>query len=163
MKCPRPLYLDEGGSQLNCPRCGDKVGFLEKVTACPTCGSQLCGRCAAWEGCESSAASAEQGSEEEVQMKLCSEDCAYSQYARFIQAIDPATPLVLNDDGHVGFTVSVAEADDGTPPSYISFALKMLDPRAYAKAASVAPEVRPLYDRVKRDLTEGRRDFREGY
>ena len=148
---------------MNCPSCGANVGFMEKVAACPTCGSHLCGKCAAWEGCESIAASDEQGSGEEVQMKLCSEDCAYSQYARFIRTIDPETLLVLSDDEHVGFTVSVAETDDETPPSYISFALKRLDPQAYAKAASVAPEVRPLYDRVKQNLTEGRRTFSEGY
>ena len=139
------------------------MGFLNKVMECPTCGEHLCGKCAEWEACESNAASSESGSDEEVLMALCSEECAFGLYARFIQTIDPSAPLILNDDAHVGFSLSVNAAEDGMLPSYISFALKRLDPRDHAEAASLAPEVRPLYDRVKRDLTDGRRDFSEGY
>jgi hypothetical protein len=103
-----------------------------------------------------------EGSDEEVQMAMCSEDCAFAQYARFIQTIDAKAPLVLNDDAHVGLTLQVEPEEEDTPPSYITFNLKRLDPRDNAKAASLAADVRPFYERVKRDLAESRRNFREG-
>jgi len=148
---------------MDCPRCGAKVGFLNTASACPTCGSQVCEKCAEWEARESRAADGTSGSDGEVQMAMCSEDCAFGQYARFIQTIDPKASIVLNEDAHDGLDVAVEPEEDYTPPSYISFSLKRLDPRDHVKAASLAPDVRPFYDRVKRDLTEGRRTFREGY
>ncbi len=147
---------------MDCPRCGAKVGFLNTASVCPTCGGQVCGKCAAYEASESHSTEIMQGSDEEVQTAMCSEDCAFGLYARFIKTIDPTAPLVLNDDAHVGLTLQVEPQEDDTPPSYITFNLKRLDARDDAKAASQASDARPFYDRVKRDLTEGRRDFREG-
>jgi hypothetical protein len=148
---------------MDCSRCGAKVGFLNKVMACPTCGCQVCGKCAEWEARASHGADSSSGSVEEVQMAMCSEDCAFGQYATFIKTIDPTASIVLVEDEHVGLDLEVEPEEDDTPPSFISFSKKRLDPRDNVKASSSAPDVRPFYDRVKRDLTEGRRNFREGY
>ena len=148
---------------MECPRCGAKLGLLNPKKACATCGRPVCGKCAEWSGAEFHAARGKSGSYNEIDMELCSEDCAFGQYARFIRTIDPKTPLVLNDEGHVGLDVAVDSGEEVMTPTSIAFNLKRLDPRDHIKDASLAPEVRPLYDRVKRDLTEGRRAFREDY
>jgi hypothetical protein len=103
------------------------------------------------------------GSDGEVQLAMCSEDCAYGQHATFIQTVDPTASIVLNEDAPTGLDLEVEPSEDDTPPCYIFFSKKRLDPRGDVKAASPAPDVRPFFDRVKRDLTEGRRTFREQY
>jgi len=146
---------------MDCPRCGARVGFMNPQIACAACGRPICGECSEWEMFETHARALKIGRGGDRQMQLCSDECAFGQYERFIQAVDPTAPYVLSDAGHINIDLSTDTRSSRR--DNIGFNREGLDPMDFTEATSMEPESRPLYDRIRKDLTDRRMAFREDY
>ncbi len=145
----------------NCPSCGRPLGFfkLNWQQECGICGKAICYKCREWEGAEWLVARCGIRGDGMGSSSLCSTDCAFKFYERYIQAVPPSVGLILYNVGNVGVGLEREEPKGKA----VTFSHTRSDPREHPQEAPMAPEASRLYERIKSDLSKRRVTFKEEF
>ena len=90
---------------------------------------------------------------------ICSENCGFTAYTRYIESIRQDSPILLLNEANIG--VELREDLQDNPRGISIGPLKIEDGREILKGNKMAPEVVPLYKRIKEDLVKRKRVFKE--
>jgi hypothetical protein len=145
----------------NCPNCGVKLGFFNKQISCKYCGSGFCGKCQIYAIMVMTGKTDTWMGETLEDYYVCSLRCWYAAYKQFINSTRKKMPIIITNTGNVGLSVTEDTKDH---PKGIYFSYMKTDPRkAGGEGSGYIPEVKPMYDRVKKDLEKRKRKITEDY
>ena len=144
-----------------CIRCGNKIGFLNKERRCEFCNKQFCEKCREW--------IASSGwwtllSDDSKDYQICSEDCIFELYNKFIKDSSPGIQLELVNQSNIGILIKEdRKFDRKDKPKLLSIGYIKVNPREASDGNRIISELEPLYNRIKEDLKKRRISFIESH
>jgi hypothetical protein len=144
-----------------CIRCGNKIGFLNKERRCKLCNKQFCEKCGEW------IASSGWGtllSDDSKDYQICSENCIFELYNKFIKTSGTGVPLELVNQNNIGILIKEdRKFDRKDKPKLLSIGYIKINPREASDENKIISELEPLYNRIKEDLKSRRIAFIESH
>jgi hypothetical protein len=152
---------NEGDFVADCTNCEAKLGLFNKQISCRFCGSGFCGKCQAYAIMVMTGKTDAWMGKTLDDYYVCSLKCWYSAYKEFINSTRKGMPIIILNSGNVGLTITEDTKDH---PKGIYFSYMKTDPRkAGGEGSGYIPEVKPMYERVKKDLEKRKRKITEDF
>jgi hypothetical protein len=143
-----------------CPACAKKIGLFNKARVCEICGKPFCDKCMEWRVMENTG-QVPLTKSDLIDHYFCSPQCFFKLYKIFISSIRPNLRINLMNSDNLGIIVE-EETEDKCRQLLIDYR-KASSRTIDTTRENLIPELRPLYKKIKKDLTGRRIKINESF
>jgi hypothetical protein len=143
-----------------CQNCDNKLGFFNKVRSCEICGKPFCDKCMEWRVMENTGQFPLTKSDL-IDHFICSPQCFFKKYTNFIDQIRSNISINLMNSDNLGI---ILEEDIADKCRQLLIDYCKANPRTIDTTQdNMIPELKPLYNRIKKDLINRKITINESF